>query len=44
LSGIGLATAKLLSGKDAKLVLFARSKDKLEKIAAQLPNSLPFEV
>ena len=39
-SGIGLATAKLLSSKGAKLVLVARSKDKLEKLAAELPDSV----
>jgi short-subunit dehydrogenase len=39
-AGIGLATAKLLSRKGAKLVLAARSKDKLEKLAKQLPNSV----
>ena len=39
-SGIGLATAKLLSQKGAKLVLVARSKEKLEKLAKELPNSL----
>jgi short-subunit dehydrogenase len=38
--GIGLATAKLLSSKGAKLVLVARSKDKLEKLAKELPNTV----
>ena len=38
--GIGLATAKLLSSKGAKLALVARSKDKLEKLAGELPNSI----
>ena len=39
-SGIGLATAKLLSVKGAKLTLVARSKDKLEALAKELPNSI----
>lgn len=39
-SGIGLATAKLLSQKGAKVVLAARSLDKLQKLARELPNSL----
>ena len=39
-AGIGLATAKLLSSKGVKLVLVARSKDKLEKLAQELPNSI----
>jgi short-subunit dehydrogenase len=39
-SGIGLATAKLLSRKGAKLVLVARSKDKLEALAKELPDSI----
>lgn len=39
-SGIGLATAKLLSQKQAKVVLVARSKEKIEKLAKALPNSL----
>ena len=38
--GIGLATAKLLSGKGAKLALVARSTAKLEAIAKELPNSI----
>jgi short-subunit dehydrogenase len=38
--GIGLVTAKLLSQKGAKLVLVARSKDKLDKLAKQLPDSI----
>lgn len=37
--GIGLATAKLLSSKGAKLALVARSKDKLERLAKELPDS-----
>lgn len=39
-SGIGLATAKLLFQKGAKVVLAARSKEKIEKLAKALPNSL----
>lgn len=39
-SGIGLATARLLSEHGAKLALVARSKDKLEKLAGELPDSL----
>ncbi len=38
-SGIGLATAKLLTEKGAKVALVARSKDKLEKISKELPGS-----
>jgi short-subunit dehydrogenase len=38
-SGIGLATAKLLSSKGAKLVLVARSLDKLEQLAKELPDA-----
>lgn len=38
--GIGLATAKLLSSKGAKLALVARSKGKLEKLAEELPDSI----
>lgn len=38
--GIGLATAKLLSKKGAKLALAARSKDKIEKLSLELPNSI----
>lgn len=38
-SGIGLATAKLLTQKGAKVVLVSRSRDKLEKISQQLPYS-----
>ncbi len=34
--GIGLATARLFADKGAKVVLAARSKDKLEQIAAEL--------
>jgi short-subunit dehydrogenase len=39
-SGIGLATAKLLSQHGAKLVLVARSKEKLEMLSSELPNSI----
>ena len=39
-SGIGLATAKLFSQKQAKVVLAARSKEKIEKLAKAFPNSL----
>jgi short-subunit dehydrogenase len=39
-SGIGLATAVLLAKKSAKVVLAARSKDKLSKLAKKLPYSL----
>ena len=39
-SGIGLATAKLLSQKQAKVVLAARSIDKLKALEKELPNSL----
>jgi short-subunit dehydrogenase len=39
-SGIGLATAKLLSSKGAKLALVARSKDKLEQLAKILPEAI----
>jgi short-subunit dehydrogenase len=38
--GIGYATAKLLSSKGAKLALVARSKDKLEKLAKELPDAI----
>lgn len=39
-AGIGVATAKLLSSKGAKLALVARSKDKLGKLAKQLPDAI----
>ena len=42
-SGIGYATAKLLSKKGAKVALVARSKDKLEKLAAELPEAFAFQ-
>jgi short-subunit dehydrogenase len=41
--GIGLVTAKLLSQKGAKLALVARSKDKLESLAKQIPDAVPIE-
>jgi short-subunit dehydrogenase len=39
-SGIGLATAKLLYEKGAKLALVSRSKEKLEQISKRLPGSV----
>lgn len=39
-SGIGYATAKLLSEKGAKLVLVSRSKEKLQQLANELSDSL----
>ena len=39
-SGIGLATAKLLAQHGAKVALVARSKNKLEELSKELPNSL----
>lgn len=41
--GIGAATAKLLSSKGVKLALVARSKDKLEALAKELPNSIAIQ-
>jgi short-subunit dehydrogenase len=38
--GIGLATARLLSQKGARLALAARSKDLIEKLARELPDSI----
>lgn len=38
-SGIGLAVAKLLTKKGAKVALVARSKDKLEKLSNELAGS-----
>lgn len=40
-SGIGLATARLLTEHGARVALVSRSKDKLENISKELPNSLP---
>ena len=42
-SGIGEATAKLLSQQGAKVVLAARSIDKLNAISRELPNSLAIQ-
>ena len=39
-SGIGLATATLLTKHGAKVALVARSKAKLETFSKQLPHSL----
>jgi short-subunit dehydrogenase len=39
-SGIGLATARLLAKEGAKVVLAARSKDKLQKLSQEMPGSL----
>ncbi len=39
-SGIGLATAKLLAKRSAKVALVSRSKEGLEKLSAELPNSI----
>jgi short-subunit dehydrogenase len=39
-SGIGLATARLLSSRGAKVVLVARSKEKLEVLSRELSDSL----
>jgi NADP-dependent 3-hydroxy acid dehydrogenase YdfG len=38
--GIGLATARYLSAQGAKLVLAARSEDKLKDIVKELPNAI----
>jgi short-subunit dehydrogenase len=43
-SGIGLATSRLLSKNGAKLVLAARSKNKLRALSKELPDSLPVPV
>lgn len=43
-SGIGLATAKELSAKGAKVALLARSAEALERLAEELPNSLAIPV
>jgi short-subunit dehydrogenase len=39
-SGIGLAIANLLSSKGAKVALVSRSKEKLEKLSVEIPNSV----
>jgi short-subunit dehydrogenase len=39
-SGIGLAAAKLLAKQSAKIALVSRSKEKLEQLSRELPNSL----
>jgi NAD(P)-dependent dehydrogenase (short-subunit alcohol dehydrogenase family) len=39
-SGIGLATARLLARHGAKVALAARSRDRLNQLAAELPSSL----
>ena len=39
-SGIGLATAQKLANQGARVVLAARSREKLEQLAARLPGSL----
>lgn len=38
-SGIGMATAKILSKNGAKVILVARSKEKLDKLSKELPES-----
>lgn len=43
-SGIGLATARLLTANGAKVALLARSADLLEDLARELPNSLAITV
>jgi short-subunit dehydrogenase len=43
-SGIGLSTAIALSERGGKVALLARSTDTLEKLAQQLPGSLPLTV
>lgn len=40
--GIGLATARLLAGKGAKVALVARSKEILEKVSSELPDSFAY--
>jgi short-subunit dehydrogenase len=39
-SGIGLATARLLSKQGARVALVSRSKDKLEELSKGIPNSI----
>jgi short-subunit dehydrogenase len=43
-SGIGLSTAIALSDRGANVALLARSTDALQKLAQQLPGSLPVTV
>src|ERR1700730_7004053 len=43
-SGIGLSTAIALSDRGAKVALFARSSEALQKLAQQIPGSLPVTV
>jgi short-subunit dehydrogenase len=38
-SGIGLATARLIAKQGAKVALVSRSREKLERLATELPNS-----
>lgn len=40
-SGIGLATAKLLTQKGAKVILVAQSQNELNELAKDLPGSMP---
>ncbi len=39
-SGIGLSTAQLLSKMGAKVALVSRSKERLEKLSKEMPNSI----
>jgi short-subunit dehydrogenase len=39
-SGIGLAAARLLVERGARVALVSRSKEKLKKLSAELPNSI----
>jgi short-subunit dehydrogenase len=43
-SGIGLSTAKALAERGAKVALLARSSHALQKLAHELPDSLPVTV
>jgi short-subunit dehydrogenase len=43
-SGIGLATARLLSSRGAKVVLVSRSREKLEMLSRELADSLAVPV
>jgi short-subunit dehydrogenase len=38
--GIGTATARLLAARGARVVLAARSADKIEKLAKEIPNAI----